>query len=201
MRPYTKAERVASRWKPENAVLHEQSDTGGCVYLYEKPLPFAPGSDYLAIGYAGTAGRRAFHIRFKTQEARTAYVEKFFQNLAASKTFKQELRQRFINKPTTLQIGDIVTNSWGYDQTNVDWYTVVRKTEHFVWLSPIESELTSDGNLSMTGYSVPTMKDGRPVIVEERQILKHKSCEDRVTMRHGSAQKWDGRKRFVSWYA
>lgn len=61
------------------------------------------------------------------------YVQRFFESLS-------ERRQRVAtwraeaNKPHTLKVGDIITNSWGYDQTNVDWYRITRTTEHFVRL-------------------------------------------------------------------
>ena len=37
-------------------------------------------------------------------------------------------------------VGSIWHTSWGYDQTNVEYYTVVRETAASVWLVPMTSE-------------------------------------------------------------
>ena len=37
-------------------------------------------------------------------------------------------------------MGDIMYSSWGYDQTNVDFYKVVRVTKASAWLQPIGSK-------------------------------------------------------------
>lgn len=38
------------------------------------------------------------------------------------------------------QVGDILVSSWGYDQTNIDFYKVVKATEKSVWLQPIKQQ-------------------------------------------------------------
>lgn len=48
------------------------------------------------------------------------------------------------NDLTKLKTGDIVSNSWGYEQTNVDFYQVTRTTEKSVWFKEIESETDTD---------------------------------------------------------
>lgn len=40
----------------------------------------------------------------------------------------------------TPKVGDILDSSWGYDQTNIDFYQVVKTTEHSVWLRSIGAE-------------------------------------------------------------
>lgn len=36
--------------------------------------------------------------------------------------------------------GDIFYSSWGYDQTNIDFYKIVRATDKTVWIQEIEKE-------------------------------------------------------------
>lgn len=43
------------------------------------------------------------------------------------------------------QIGDVFYSSWGYDQTNVDFYEVVRKTDKTVFVREIEGQILSGG--------------------------------------------------------
>ena len=44
-----------------------------------------------------------------------------------------------------IEVGDLFYTSWGYDQTNVEFYKVVRTTDHKVELEPIGAKVESDG--------------------------------------------------------
>lgn len=44
------------------------------------------------------------------------------------------------------QVGDIVYGSWGYDQTNIDYYAIIRTTRTKVELLPIGAELVSSSH-------------------------------------------------------
>jgi hypothetical protein len=50
--------------------------------------------------------------------------------------------------------GDILNTNWGWEQTNVDFYQVVRATEKSVWLREIENEATYSSK-TMTGKKTP----------------------------------------------
>jgi hypothetical protein len=61
--------------------------------------------------------------------------------------------------PNPYAVGSIFHTSWGYDQTNVEFYTVVRETKASVWLVPVGSEVR-DGRqwpTTTTGIAKPTM--------------------------------------------
>lgn len=47
-------------------------------------------------------------------------------------------------KSTTPKVGDILRCSWGYDQTNVDWYQVIAVTKASVKIRAIASKLVED---------------------------------------------------------
>lgn len=53
------------------------------------------------------------------------------------------------------KVGDILSSSWGYDQTNVDFYKVVKTTEFSVWIQKLGQKITE-----ITGWAhekvVPT---------------------------------------------
>ena len=55
------------------------------------------------------------------------------------------------------QPGDIYSTSWGYDQTNVEFFQVVKRTVKSVWLRRISSEIRDrDGNPTEGQYGVST---------------------------------------------
>jgi len=53
-------------------------------------------------------------------------------------------------------VGSIWHTSWGYDQTNVEFYTVVRETAASVWVVPMHCEVR-DGRLYPTDAVLWTM--------------------------------------------
>ena len=120
---------------------------------------------------------------------------------AADEWLRQKaLRRAERSKPHAYKIGDILSCSWGYEQTNVDWYTATETTAHTVTLARIAGGLTDKetGN-SMAGYSIPEM----PVRIVGEERTKHRA-DERGSVRINSyswAYLWDGREKYASWYA
>lgn len=50
----------------------------------------------------------------------------------------------FVHEPSL--VGRVFSTSWGYDQTNVEFFTVVRESESSVWLRRTQAEVR-DGRL------------------------------------------------------
>lgn len=70
------------------------------------------------------------HYRFKTEEKRDEYYsnrkvqfEKSMNQAADAKAKKAAFRKNFVNP---FIVGDILVDSWGYDQTNIDFYEVTK---------------------------------------------------------------------------
>jgi len=100
-------------------------------------------------------------------------------------------------------IGQIYVSSWGYDQTNVDAFQVVRATEKTLYLLPIATEEVKGTHGHMC-CNVRPVKDkfiqdfSRPKI---RRMGKHLFPE-KASSRHRSFGLWDGSKTYYcSWYA
>lgn len=52
-----------------------------------------------------------------------------------------------------VKVGDFFYSSWGYEQTNIDFYQVTKKTAKTVWLRPVSSNVTATG--CMTAVETP----------------------------------------------
>ncbi len=93
-------------------------------------------------------------------------------------------------------VGDILVSSWGYDQTNIDFYQVVKVTKATIGIRVIRSTVTETGYMS--GQSEP-----RPGVFDSDELLtKRPNKFGYVRMNSFSgAVKWDGKPRYVSWYA
>ena len=69
-------------------------------------------------------------------------------------------------KPQKFEVGSFAYGSWGYDQTNIDFYMVVRRTEKTIWLQPVKSEIVEQTN-HMAEYVAPTTTPKQDLIWKE----------------------------------
>lgn len=93
----------------------------------------------------------------------------------------------------TVKVGDIFTYSWGYDQTNVDFYQVVRCTTKTVWVRRVNSTCVG-GHNSPSEQVVPVR--GSWHRYDKKTHRKRLGTGWRGTpcfsMDHGTASLWDG---------
>ncbi|WP_417536638.1 hypothetical protein [Methylophaga sp.] len=88
-------------------------DHSSVVYQYD--LHGSP----IAIGYKGRAKKATFHVRFKSEDARSEYVHEW---MSRHTKVEAEKKQAVRN----LKVGDVLKSSWGWEQTNVDYYLVTK---------------------------------------------------------------------------
>lgn len=162
--------------------------TNGIVYVRE-----VNGVHY-GIAYKGTAKKSTWNFRFRNLAERDRTIKEFFESNERSLKLKEEQKQAR-NVPSTLKVGDIVYNSWGFEQTNVDFYEVVRANAAYVWLQSLNQEITSATG-SMSGYCVAVKGTAHG------DITKHKvNNGNSVCFRHGCGSVWDGKPKYYSSYA
>lgn len=65
------------------------------------------------------------YFSFRTEEERTKYIDGIKSAILHREEQKEQRRLRRINFVNPAKVGDILEASWGYDQTNVDYYQVV----------------------------------------------------------------------------
>lgn len=82
-----------------------------------------------ACGFYGKSMKPAFNYSFKSAESRSKWVAKWLadmDDLAARKNkAKAERKEVLGSKQDLIKVGDVLRCSWGYDQTNIDFYQVV----------------------------------------------------------------------------
>jgi len=66
----------------------------------------------------------------------------------------QVLEAKKIESMADVEIGHILSASWGYDQTNIDYYKVIRKTATMVELRAIGQKFV-EAQSSMSEYVMP----------------------------------------------
>lgn len=103
-------------------------------------------------------------------------------------------------QPETLPaVGDILVSSWGYDQTNIDYYQVTRVSPAMITMRPIASRQDSDDG-GWTGRAVPVPGQFTGPGIRR----KPRNCRDGycVTLTgYSAAHLWDGTPNRYSTYA
>ncbi len=83
------------------------------------------GGMLLSYGFQGNARKPVWHFRFRNAEQREEFIANKIAMRKAHFSRKAERASARKNAAHSLVVGDILSASWGYDQTNVDFYEVV----------------------------------------------------------------------------
>ena len=103
-----------------NAVMQSiDSVPGSEVYRYENS-----NGQPVAMAFGGKRAKPDFYFRFPSVERMEAKIEEWTAN-QISRAASSKARRKEKNGGHTLKVGDVLNSSWGYDQTNVDFYQVV----------------------------------------------------------------------------
>ncbi|MFL8078257.1 hypothetical protein [Xanthomonas vasicola] len=169
----------------------------------QQPHDLADGSRYYIAEEAGRIVVTKFHgkalkpdrVWFRSQAAAE-------QDIASFTTRRQQLadaqaeRRAEAKRPHTLTVGAVLVSSYGYEQTNVDFYEVVAVHNRTVTLRELVQERQDTGHMSGTTIPVPGQyKQGEPIRkrVNPRNGVKLSSS--------AYAHPWDGRPQYWSSYA
>lgn len=108
---------------PTDAVEVDTKGTDAAVWTYDTNRAGVAG--IYAIGFHGKAQKPDFHVRFRTLAYRAEYIIDYIEGRRRRAEAIAE-RKVTAKQPHTLKLGDILEASWGYDQTNIDFYEVTR---------------------------------------------------------------------------
>ena len=125
--------------KGATKITHKASDA--VAYIYENSF-----NEPCARLFIGKQSKPLWNYKFRTIADREKHITGAFAGRAETLAFKAAQRKER-SKPHTLEVGHILESSWGYDQTNIDFYQVtgiIGKT--MVELRPIAKIDASEGN-------------------------------------------------------
>ena len=146
-------------------------------------------------------------IVFQTvEECETWIAEKYrnlYLNIKADEKRKAEKReaQKSLKASDFYSVGDIVSNSWGYEQTNVDFAQVVKVTKKTITVRPISQEV-EEGSIGNSGMSqnVSGVKDSFLERGEEFRLTVRPEGRLGGGASYAYWSKWDGRPKYSSSY-
>jgi len=153
--------------------------------------------DLTAAGFSGKRSKFDFFNRFNNFESLLAHVNKYLDSVKRSNDYKKERREERKNSTNPYKVGDILYNSWGYEQTNVDFYQVVGLTKKCVDLKRIGSQIVEE-----TGHDQGNAAPIKDSFLNDEKVIRKRvtSSEGRVSFEFGGGSKWDGKPVWSSWY-
>jgi hypothetical protein len=181
---------IQTRYIPKGATMTETPL--GVVYTYE-----SAGRLY-AIGYHGRACKPDFHYSYRSAESRAEAIARFFAGLEKHEANKKQ-RAAERTKAHTLPVNAILHHSWGWEQTQCDFYVIVRVTPHGAYIRPIADETVEGSTIS---HGMADMRQPKiPIECVGPERFVYISGYNSVGLEHGSAHLWDGKPQYCSWYA
>lgn len=176
------------RWVPEGAQALTRPGLNAVVYLT---------GEKSALAYRGRARKSAWNFGFTSTSDRDQYIERYFESLQRLEAPKRERAEALAAFRTSLKAGDILFGTWGYEQTNVDYYQVLEviPSGRSVRICKLRSARQERGIGAMSGVEVPIPDafDGQPMV-------KRVTPGERCKLDRASLSKWDGRPVLCSWY-
>ena len=98
--------------------------------------------------------------------------------------------------------GAIIRDSWGYDQTNIDFYRIVKRSGEWVTLERLRSIQHDDGPQAMTGKAEPgeRLKGARAFRRKLQRNAHGEVMGFQIDRGVGWARLWDGQPSTYSSY-
>ena len=137
--------------------------------------------------YKGESGKPVSHYYYGNETHRQETIDKIKRNVDNREKLLEERKKARKNLVNPFEIGDILTSSWGYDQTNVDFYEVIGVTNKSVKIEKIGSKTISDNGPGGLGVVPDTSWRSGNV------MLKRVGTNGYVSLTsYSCASKWDG---------
>jgi len=156
-------------------------------------------SKLYAIAFAGSAFKASWYYSFRNKEDREKRIAEFFDGIASWKEMRAKAKAERLAAPRDLEVGDVLMASWGYDQTNIDYYEVTKLIgKCMVEMREIAAESEETG--FMSGRCVP--KPG--AFIEGKEPIRGMARNGSVKVREWGV--WARKvspeeKSYRSWYA
>lgn len=168
------------------------------VLLYDSIIRQEPKPT--AVIFVGNAFNPESRYYYPTPERRQEEIDRVVARekaKAAEKSERAESKKAFV--PTSAA-GDIFVSSWGYEQTNVDFYlleSIKGKTGTFVKIGQYVVE-NSEGSGGMSCYVLPAAENiiGEPF----KKLISNTQGTESFSERSRFVRKWSGDKQYNSWY-
>lgn len=120
------SKRQMSVFKNDDDLFAFFAEFKGMAYLEESKKR---AGSWVACGLSGNRSKADFHYRFNSHEDAVAHIKKWAKSIIKTRLDKEAAKAQEKDLTARLtefvSVGDVLKSSWGYDQTNIDYYKVV----------------------------------------------------------------------------
>ena len=158
---------------------------------------FTGGGDKpFAMGFSGKRSAPDFHHRYTSIERREQAINDWIDSIKSDKRWKAEHRAERKAYKHTLKVGDILYASWGYDQTNIDFYEVTEVvSDKSVRIRQLTQTIEQTGHDSGRTAACPG-----EFIENEKEMLKRVQKGNNIKIEsYAYASLWSGKPLANSW--
>ena len=141
------------------------------------------------LAFWGKQNKPLWHYHFRSQDQLDKQIQETIQSRKSHVDTMQERRQKRLEYKHNLKEGDILYSSWGYDQTNIDFYQVIEVGEKSVKIRGIGSKIVDSSPGSDMVAAVPGSFHGPTMtkMVGQGDVVRISS--------YASAYPWDGKPK------
>lgn len=90
-----------------------------------------------AVAFSGKRQKPDFYVRFRNRTQADDYLTSYLQGIQQTQARRQERQAARQGGQHPFKVGDILTGSWGYDQTNQEVWGVTRTQGKRAWIRPL----------------------------------------------------------------
>jgi|TARA_R100001530_G_scaffold10633_2_gene10490 hypothetical protein len=169
----------------------------GFKVLKETPLAVVYGDreNLKAIAYKGKSKKPIWYYRFQKPENLDKKINELFERLENWEDMKKQRRIERKKNVLDIKVGDILYSSWGYDQTNIDFYQVIEKKGSTF----VIREISQKGSNYMSHGMACDVQPVRDSFIGD-PIIRRSLGGGNSSWKHLS-KTTDEAKHYKSWYA
>jgi hypothetical protein len=154
-----------------------------------------------------------FWIRFKSMERLAEYCNEWISNkekIAAGEAERKAKKKELMKNPNHhYKVGNIIYNSWGYEQTNIDFFQVVEAKPKSIKIQRICRQFVENqpaGYSSMSAFVMPAKNEfiGEPILKKiQANVCYNGNHSYYIKAEHGSFCEYGHGEKgvYCSWYA
>ncbi len=174
----------------------------GAMKIAPKDLPvvfYVNREKLSAQCFIGRAQKPTWQFLFLSMEQMEKKIEAQIKAVKLREADRAARREQ-AKKPHGMEVGQILYSSWGYDQTNIDFYEVVSLVgKTMVKIERIGSQQANDSSdyghgMAREVVPAPEHRTG--------EFFRSRVSRGGARGKHGyRATVWDGKPKYESWYA
>lgn len=117
----------------------------------------------IALCFTGKSGKASLYCRYSNSAHRAHEVTKWYQAILAAAAEKAAFAKAKAEAVCPFTVGQILYGTWGYEQTNVEFYKIKAVQGKRLTLVKMSENVISDGICHMSGRATPNAETAETI--------------------------------------